>query len=49
MGNKKPGAPSYTGLFVVDKVIEISNLDLVKSISDIQNLLEYFSKYSLSK
>ena len=34
---------------LVDYTIEISNLDLVMSIFDIQNLLEYLSKYSLSK
>jgi len=29
-GNKKPGELSSTGLLVVDKVIEISNLELVR-------------------
>ena len=39
MGNKKPGALSYTGLLVVDKVIEISNLNLVKDLAEVNELL----------
>jgi len=38
MGNKKPGALSYTGLLVVDKVIEISNHNLVRDLEDIVNI-----------
>ena len=39
MGNKKPGALSYTGLLVVDNVIELSNLDLMKGLREVIDLL----------
>ena len=38
--NKKPGALSYTGLLVVDYVIEISNLNLVKDMAAVVNFEE---------
>jgi hypothetical protein len=34
-GNKKPGELSSTGLLVVDKVIEISNLDLFRDLKKV--------------
>jgi hypothetical protein len=33
--NAKPGALSYTGLFVVAGVVEISNFDLVKNLAEV--------------
>jgi len=41
MGNKKPGALSYTGLLVVDYMIEISNLDLVRDLAEITDYLSF--------
>jgi len=38
LGNKKPGALSYTGLLVVDYRVEISNLELIRDINRIIKL-----------
>ena len=35
MGNKKPGALSYTGLLVVDYRFKISNLDLMMDLAEV--------------
>jgi len=35
MGNKKPGALSYTGLLVVAYRFEISNLNLVRDLAEV--------------
>jgi hypothetical protein len=44
MGNKKPGALSYTGLLVVDKRVEISNLELMKDLTEVVDYVKYMNK-----
>jgi hypothetical protein len=39
MGNKKPGALSYTGLLVVDYIIEISNLELLQDLTAVVDFI----------
>ena len=41
MGNKKPGALSYTGLLVVAGIDEISNFELLKDIETVVDYLSY--------
>ena len=47
MGNKKPGALSYTGLLVVAGVDEISNFDLVWDLAEVVDYLKYNNSYQI--
>ncbi len=45
MGNKKPGALSYTGLLVVAGVDEISNFELLRNLKKIVDFITMYVTY----